>query len=203
MYKNGDAALDRIIELANKCPKEWQEKCFEILLSGYVQLEIAADHGQQGSQGQSRKKDDEHGGQGATGETSIPAAVLPRFKNAAKRLEVPVERLEALFDFGTDPFTLQPASLTADNKADRTRELALLAAARSYLVGGSWSADWQEVKSLCVDYNCYDAANHTAYLKRAKKLFKNVEANRPIDLSSDGVTQAEQLLKTLATSKAQ
>lgn len=42
MYKNGEAALDRILELVAKCPKELQEKCFEVLLSGYVQLEVGA-----------------------------------------------------------------------------------------------------------------------------------------------------------------
>ncbi len=40
MYKNGEVALDRILELIGKCPKELQEKCFEVLLSGYVQLEV-------------------------------------------------------------------------------------------------------------------------------------------------------------------
>lgn len=42
MYKNGEAALDRILELVAKCPKELQEKCFEVLLSGYVQIEVGA-----------------------------------------------------------------------------------------------------------------------------------------------------------------
>jgi hypothetical protein len=42
VYKNGEAALDRILELVTKCPKELQEKCFEVLLSGYVQLEVGA-----------------------------------------------------------------------------------------------------------------------------------------------------------------
>jgi hypothetical protein len=40
MRKNGNAALERILELVGNCPQELQQKCFEMLLSGYVQLEI-------------------------------------------------------------------------------------------------------------------------------------------------------------------
>ena len=40
MYKNGEAALDRILELVAKCPKELHDTCFEVLLSGYVQMEL-------------------------------------------------------------------------------------------------------------------------------------------------------------------
>jgi hypothetical protein len=40
MLKNGEAALERILELVENCPKELQQKCFEMLLSGYVQVEF-------------------------------------------------------------------------------------------------------------------------------------------------------------------
>ena len=40
MYKNGEAAIARIIELVDKCPKEHQGTCFEVLLAGYVQMEV-------------------------------------------------------------------------------------------------------------------------------------------------------------------
>ena len=40
MRKNRNATLERILELVGNCPKELQQKCFEMLLSGYVQLEV-------------------------------------------------------------------------------------------------------------------------------------------------------------------
>jgi hypothetical protein len=40
MRKNGNAALERILELVGKCPGELQQKSFEMLLSAYVQLEV-------------------------------------------------------------------------------------------------------------------------------------------------------------------
>jgi len=200
VYKNGEAALDRIMELVTKCPKELQEKCFEILLSGYVQLEVAAiSPHPQGEKKQQEEVQQETPGQ----ESHVPPTILPRFKNTAKRLGVTPENLESLFDFSIDPFTLHALNLPGKKKADKTRNAALLAASRSYLGTGSWAADWKEVKSLCVDHNCYDAPNHTVNLKKgASKLFKSVEPGKAIELSSGGVKEAEKLLKSLSEDSA-
>lgn len=194
MYQNGEGALERILELVEKCPKELQEKCFEVLLSGYVQLEVGgvkspapAVQSQLGQQ------------QTPLAESHIPPAVLPRFRNTAKRLGVAIEKLESLFDFSVDPFALHAVSLPGKNNAEKARQATLLAAARSYLAAGSWSGDWQEVKSLCVDHNCYDAPNHTVNLKKgASTMFKSIEAGKAIELSSGGIQEAEKLLKGLA-----
>jgi hypothetical protein len=44
MRVDGKAALERILELVGNCPQELQQKCFEMLLSGYVQLEFGVTH---------------------------------------------------------------------------------------------------------------------------------------------------------------
>ena len=197
MYKNGEAALDRILELVAKCPKELQEICFEVLLSGYVQIEAGTvkPHAQLEQTMQSFQAEQ----QSLATEQQIPQAVLTRLKNSAKRLGVILQKLESLFDFSVDPFTLHAITLPGKNNADKTRNVALLAASRSYLATGTWSADWQEVKSLCVDHSCYDAPNHVANLKKGSStLFKSVESGKPIELSSSGIKEAEKLLKTLS-----
>ncbi len=197
MYKTGEAALDRILTLVASCPKELQEKCFEVLLSGYVQMEV----------GTLRPPSAPNAGINpalpeqtlVSQESNIPQAVLPRFKNTAKRVGVDLEKLESLFDFNADPFGLHAVTVPGKNNAEKTRSVALLAAARSYLATGAWSADWQEVKALCVDQNCYDLANYSVALKKgAGTFFKNVEPGKPIELSSAGIKEAEKLLKALA-----
>lgn len=197
MYKNGEAALDRILELVAKCPKELQEKCFEVLLTGYVQLEVGAikPHSPPPSGPQQQQSPP----QTPPAESAIPPTVLPRFKNTAKRLGVALERLEALFDFNVDPFGLHAITVPGKNNAEKTRNVALLAASRSYLATGSWVADWQEVKSLCVDQNCYDSANHAVNLKKGTgSWFKAVDPGNPVELSSGGIKEAEKLLKALS-----
>lgn len=202
MYKNGEAVIARILELVAKCPKELQEKCFEQLLSGYVQ--------QEGGIGRPRSSSDTGQAEQKNtllpllAETAIPAAVLPRFKTMAKRLPVGIEMLEALFDFNLDPFGLHAVNLPGKNNADKSRNVALLAAARSYLASGSWVADWAEVKALCVDQNCYDSVNHATNIKKGiGSLFKKVDPGKSVELSTEGVKEAEKLLKGLAEGSAE
>lgn len=129
----------------------------------------------------------------------IPPAISTRFKKTAKHLGIGLEELESILDFSVDPFTLRAVTLPGKKTAEKTRQVALLAASRSYLATGLWSADWQEVKSLCVDHNCYDIANHALIVKRAaSKLFKGAEAGKPIELPSGGIQAAERLLKGLS-----
>ncbi len=169
----------------------------EGLLSGYVQLEVGAlrppppaaapQHPSQSQQ------------QTPTAESAIPPTVLPRFKTTAKRLGVSLDKLEALFDFNVDPFSLHAVTIPGKKNAEKSRNVALLAASRSYLATGSWIADWQEVKSLCVDHNCYDRANYVVNLKKGSgSWFKGVEPGKAVELSSGGVKEAEKLLKSLA-----
>jgi hypothetical protein len=198
MYKSGETALDRILTIVDKCPKEFQSKCFEVLLSGYVQMEVGAIRPQvesyTGSNSVAAQQQP-----GVSLESNIPQTVLPRFKNTAKRVGVELEKLEALFDFNADPFGLHAVAIPGKNNAEKTRSVALLAAARSYLATGSWSADWQEVKALCVDQTCYDLANYSGNLKKgAGSIYKSVESGKPIELSSAGIKEAEKLLKTFA-----
>ena len=39
MYEDGAKQLEVILELVNKCPESLREKCFAILLQGYVDAE--------------------------------------------------------------------------------------------------------------------------------------------------------------------
>lgn len=196
MYDNGETALKQILALVEKCPKELQQTCFETLLSGYVQSEVAV------LQPAQREKKE---GAGAKSEATppvdpaIPPAVLTRIRNTAKRLEVSSQRLESLFDFSVDPFTLRAVTIPGRNLAEKTRNVALLAASRSYVASGSWSADWNEAKALCIDHSCYGGANHFVNLEKGKgSLFKSVERGKAVELSTGGVQEAEKLLKTLS-----
>lgn len=163
--------------------------CFEVLLSGYVQMEVGVAAAASAQAQQQPAVQHEPG---------IPQAVLSRFKFAAERMDVDLEKLEALFDFNIHPFSLHAVSVPGKNNAEKTRNVALLAAAHSYLATGEWSADWQEIKSLCIDQNCYDLTAYSITLKKGVgMLFKNVEAGRPIELSSAGIKEAENLLKVL------
>ncbi len=139
MYRSGEKVLDEILELVAKCPKEFQEKCFELLLSGYVKREVGtvtppAPAFQAEPSGPNQ-------GQASAAESHLPAAIVPRFKNTAKRLGISTEKLESLF-----------------------------------------------------------AVNLKNLKKGASGLFKAVDPVKPIELSWNGIKEAEKLLKGLVGS---
>jgi len=194
MYEDAAKQLDVILELVKKCPDPLQERCLGILLQGYVDAEKAKQTGA-GEKQPSRKATDYQ----VPPDTAVPAEVRPRMNSLAKRLAVEPAALEGLFYFTAEPFAYHPLNVPGDNVADKARNVALLVAARSFFATGTWSADWAEVKARCVDFNCYDVANHAASLRKAKgDLFKTVEVGKAIELSADGRAAAEKLLKSLA-----
>jgi hypothetical protein len=192
MYKNGESALSRILELVEKCPKDFQSKCFEVLLSGYVQLEVGLVKPTLGATEREKVKQ-------PSPDINIPPDLLLRFKTTAKRLQIDFDKLVSLFDFSVDPFGLHAVAISGKDTAEKSRNVALLAAAKSYFATGSWAADWQEVKTMCVDQNCYDMNNYSKNLKvGAGGWFKNVDSGKAIELSTPGIRAAEKLLKDLA-----
>jgi hypothetical protein len=193
MYEDGAKQLEAILALVKQCPEPLQEKCFTILLEGYVNSE----------QGRVVAPPPPATPAPASGVETVTAASLPqevrgRIAALAKRLNVDPVKVEDQFDFTADPFVYHPMEAPGDNNADRTRNVTLLVAVRTYLATGSWTADWSEVKARCIDLNCYDGPNHATFLKRAKgTLFKTVEVGKTIELSGPGRTAAEKAFADL------
>ena len=204
MYRDAEPVLERILALVDKCPEPLKEKAFEIMLTGYVDslarpvsTSVVLDKPAPPS------APDTDADKRNAGESVIPAALVARFRSTARRLEIPLERLEALFDFATEPFTFHALHVPGDRLADKARSVALLVAAKSYLTSGNWTADWKEVKAQCVDQNCYDSANHASTIKKGQGgIFKSVDVGKSIELSSTGQTEAQNLIKKLATADA-
>ena len=200
MYEDAETQVKAILKIVSLCPESLQEKCFEILLQGYVSSHTPTRGRHAAADAPPPPPPSRANGDGA--ESSIPPELANRFRTTAKRLDVPVKRLESLFDFNSEPIIFHALHIPGDAKADKTRNVALLVAAKSYLTTGAWTADWKEVKSQCVDQNCYDAANFATMMKRAQAdLFKSLEIGKSMELSSGGVKEAEGLLKKLSASE--
>lgn len=195
MFENAGQQLETILGLVSKCPQALQERCFAILLQAYVDDEL---RGPTQIVGPAPAAVDS--GVEPTPIGGPPPEVHRRLGALAKRLNVEEEELEGLFDFTADPFMYHPLEAPGGSNAERTRNVALLVAVRTYLAAGNWSADWSEVKALCVDLNCYDPANHAAYLKKSS-YFKSIQIGKAIELSGSGRTAAEQVLAGLAAGK--
>jgi hypothetical protein len=198
MYENAEEAIARILTIVDKCPNSLKEKCFEVLLRGYVERELSEFSGRTPNailQPLGAKIGEESLG--------IPEAVLPRFRAAANRLSIELASLAGLFDFGNDPFTFHALTVDGKGNADKTRKVALLVAAKSYLTTGNWVADWQEVKAECVNQNCYDQTNLKHFLEKGvgAAWFKSIEVGKSIELSAEGVKEAQMSLAIQAQAR--
>jgi hypothetical protein len=189
MFEDGTKQLETILALVKQCPETLQEKCFTILLQGYVDSEASRVVPAPAAPSASTSVPI---AEAAT--LGLPQEVRGRIAALSKRLAVQPSQVEDQFDFTADPFVYHPIEAPGDNNADRTRNVALLVAVRTYLATGSWNADWAEVKARCIDLNCYDGPNHATFLKRGRgTLFKTVEVGKTIELSGPGRTAAEKV----------
>lgn len=202
MFEDAEEHIQRIVKLVDQCPEPFKAKCFELLLQAYVDAS-AKPPAPPPSPPPPLRPEGRERGEGSFAESKLPADVLSRFRAAARRLGVSDSQLEGLFDFTKDPFVLYAYQIPGSNKADQTRNVALLLAAKTYLTTGSWQADWKEIKAECVNQNCYDGGNHVTNLKKGEQtFFKTVESNKNVELNSSGVKAAEVLLKKMALGTA-
>jgi hypothetical protein len=190
MFEDVERELESILKLVAKCPAPLQEKCFEILLQACVESKRPAEPG--------TPPPPPPPGGAKSEELDLPPEVANRFKTTAKRLGVELPRLAGLFDLHSDPFTFHALHVPGKSKAEQTRNIGLLVAAKSYLTTGQWSADLKEVRARCVDQNCYDGTNYRRYLESAKpghfRLGEAVASPTPT-----GIKAAEALLGQLAS----
>ncbi len=195
MYENAEEVIARILTIVAKCPDNLKEKCFEVLLRGYVETEISIPARRTANETSVLTERED-----TSIEAAIPEAVRQRFKSTAKRLSVSLPKLAGLFDFGNDPFTFHALVVPGMNNADKTRKVALLVAAKTYLATGNWIADWQEVKAECINQNCYVSTNQSVNLQagEGKVWFKSVEVGKNIELSAEGQKEAQKLLTLIA-----
>lgn len=139
MYTDAEVQLDRIIGLSGRCPEEYRVACFEILLQGYVDKAVGRGQGA-APRGGDRGAGVGDGGKGnvplSTGaaggagtDSQIPAELVVRFRNTAKRLGVELSALEALFDFAADPFDFHALSLPGEGNSEKARNVVLVVAA--------------------------------------------------------------------------
>jgi hypothetical protein len=195
MYEQAEEELKKILAVVELCPEPFRGDAFKILLEGYVRASMPS------PPAKSPPPDGTKAGEKSAENLAVPIPpdVQTRLGAMAKRRNLSTDQLAALFDFTTDPFTFAPLNVTGENTTDRTKNVALLVAARSFLATGKWVGDWAEIKAMTSHQNCYDSANFSAGLKKLKgKQFKGVTVGTSVELSATGTDEAEQLLAKLA-----
>lgn len=206
MFANAAEQIDRILALVSKCPERLQEKCFEMLLSAYLDGQKRPSSGHEQVLGVSTQGDGTPAAstniRNGLGQSQIPDALRSRFQAVAGRIKVPVEQLAGLFDFQLDPYNYHALVVPGVSNAEKSRNVALLLCAKSYLMMSGWQADWQEFRAVCLDQGCWDRANANTTLQKSG-LFKSYTSGEGIALSPQGQAAAEGLLMKQAGGSAE
>ncbi len=198
MYEGAEQGIQKILKLVDLCPEPLRAKAFEILLQGFVNSRTPRSPSGTPTPA-TPSLPATPPAPGADWTAAVPTDVLPRLQAMAKRRGIRPQDLASLFDFSADPFSFAPLHVRGDSQKERTRKVALLVGARSFLATGRWVADWTEIKAMCTHQNCYNGPNFAATLKEGKgDIFKSVTSGTSVDLSAPGTDAAEKLLSELA-----
>jgi len=178
-----EGKIKDLIELAEKFAEPYRQKIFEVLLADYLRTVQEPEAPPQV-------------------ELIAPAVVPQKFvipigvRAVLQQYNVPEEVIQKLFLVeGTEIQRIY--KLTTTKKAVAQMQVTLLTALENALKpGGKFEFSMEVVKTRCKDdYGAYDLANFKANFKKNAKLFKSLDDEEHVELSTDGKAElAEAIL---------
>jgi hypothetical protein len=88
-------------------------------------------------------------------------------------------------------------NLKVDKKAAAEIQHALLISLENALTNGEFRFNIEELRKRCKDLKCFDSANFTAILKKNSSLFKSLDDEEAIFLSTDGKAELADVVEEL------
>lgn len=171
MFEKVKDYLNEVIEIANKCPEKYQEKCFEILLSSLVKPEIPPTEGM----------------------VVAPAiSKIDFFSN----YEISPKEWQRVFHFDGSSYSVIVKELKESTKAKKQVKLALLLGIKSLLETGEAVISKNSLVELCNNYAAYDHRHFMEYMQRNKDLFLSKDDTWV--LTVPGQERAAEVIKELA-----
>jgi len=177
--------LDNILAVVKKVPTELQEAAFTVILQRWL---------------------DDIGGPKAAGQPpthsqpSPPPPDLPQQFQTFMRANALTNDIVAKVFHPVGPGAqLVVSELPGKGKAGKQISLALLTAVGGALSEGLFKCSLEDLRNLCVHYDCYDPGNFAATLKNNADLFKGYKRAEDLELSSAGLKRAGDLVKSVAS----
>lgn len=171
MFEKVKGHLNEIIDIADKCPEKYQEKCFEILLSSLVRPE-------------------------APSAVPIPSAPTVTKIDFFSNYNIPEEEWTRVFHFDGRSYRLIVKDLKERGKAPKQIKLALLLGVKALLETGEAIISKESLIDACETYATYDSSNFAGNMKRNKNLF--LTTDDAWTLTVPGQERAAEVIKELA-----
>jgi hypothetical protein len=190
--------------IANECPENLREKCFELLLSHYLNSlyhlktkkeENKPDPAAQ-NQSSNLKKDEDK-----KQDDILEKDIHVKARQFLKKATLSIDSVNELFyKEGNDIKPLYDDLKTTASRESQIR-IALLQALKNGLEKGDFEFNGEEVRAECQLRKCYDLANFSAIFNANKDLFDAFEKyskdSPKIKLSSAGKDKLAEVVKEL------
>ncbi len=171
MFEKVKEHINEVINIANKCPEKYQEKCFEILLSSLARPEIPPVKAGAGT----------------------PPVTKTEFFS---RYDVSEEVWAGVFHFDGTSFSIIVQDLKEKGKAPMQVKLALLLGVKGLLETGKAFISRELLITTCKQYSAFDSSNFAGIMKKQKKLF--LPEGDGWVLTTPGRAKAAEIIKELA-----
>lgn len=202
-----ESLKDKIIELADiarTCPDNLQEKCFELLLSDFLNSRYKDAQPLPPDEPNAIPDDSENNnddGSSNSGRELKESDVHLKVKKFLPKYELEFAALNDLF-YIEDNHVCQLGEALKSTKASEVQiHIALLQSLQNAIDSGDFRFNGEDVRKECGVRKCYDQTNFTANFKNNAKLFERFEKyNRMsplISLSEQGKSELAKLIKSM------
>lgn len=175
--------LDAILAVVKKCPADLQETAFRVLLQKWLD-----------DLGSPPKAPDATAPQNPPPPTDLPQ----QFQTFMRANGLANEAVAKVFHPVGPGAQLVISALPGQGKGGKQISLALLTAVAQALGDGVFKCPLEDLRNLCVHYDCYDGGNFAAHLKNNTALFKGFRKGEDLELSGSGMKRAADLVKSIA-----
>jgi hypothetical protein len=191
MLKKLRTDLDEILELVKKCPPDLQSVALKTLLEHWLSLNAPI-----------RPPTPELVPAGPTPPSPVPpvhGGEIPQlFRTQMIASGLTQAEVGRVFHPVGPGAQLVASEIPGTRNARQQVNLALLLSARQALEGGQFGCGLEDLRQMCLHYDCYDSSNFAATLKNNSDLFKTRKKGEDIELSAAGMRKAADLIKQVA-----
>lgn len=178
-----EAKIKEFVDISEKLPEKYREKCFEILLNNFLKI------------GKIPEKEPEEDKVESTDKTVQKKFIIPIDVRAfLQQYNVPETNIQKLFIMEGEE-TRAIYTIKTTKKSDAQIQLALLTALETALKPqGKFEFGIEVVRTKCKDHAVYDSVNFKTHFKNNKKLFKDLSDEEHVELSPDGKAELADII---------
>lgn len=177
-----EVKLKEFVEISEKLPEKYREKCFEVLLNNFLKT------------GRTSEKEPETGSDTHPVPTTQKKFIIPIDVRAfLQQYNIQEDNIQKLFIVEGEE--IRPIyTIKTTVKSDAQIQLAVLTALENALKQGKFEFGIENVRARCKDRAVYDTVNFKTHFRNNKKLFKDLSDDEHVELSPDGKAELADII---------